>query len=377
MKPVAIETDYLHETLLALLNIHSPTGMCDQIVHFVGSALQEIGIEFNVTRRGAIRANLKGSEKNWDRALAVHLDTVGAMVCNLQANGRLGVLPVGTWPARLAEGARVTIFTATGPRRGTVLPRLASGHVYADQVNEQPASWENLEVRVDLPCEREADLTRAGFDVGDFVAFDAVPEFSSDGYINARHLDDKAGVAIVLALAKAITESGTRLPLDCHLLFTITEEVGSGASAAVYKDVAELVVIDHGPVAPEQNASELGLTICMMDQAGPFDYHLNRKLIDLCRQYDIPHRKDVFRYYRSDSASAIAAGNDTRTALACFGVDGSHGYERTHIKALTAVADLMSLYVQSPLTFKRDREGMAPLNGFPHQPSRDIIQIET
>ncbi len=184
-------------------------------------------------------------------------------------------------------------------------------------------------------------------------------------------------MALVLAVAKAITESGTRLPLDCHLLFTITEEVGSGASSAVYQDVAELVVIDHAPVAAEQNASELGLTICMMDQAGPFDYHLNRKLIDLCQRHDIAYRKDVFRHYRSDSASAIAAGNDTRTALACFGVDGSHGYERTHVKALTAVADLMSLYVQSPLTFKRDREGMAPLNGFPHQPSRDIIQIET
>ena len=58
----------------------------------------------------------------------------------------------------------------------------------------------------------------------------------------------------------------------------------------------------------------------MMDQTGPFDYHLNLKLLDLCRQHEIDVNKDVFRFYRSDSASAIEAGNDTRTALVCFGV---------------------------------------------------------
>jgi peptidase M42 family hydrolase len=377
MQQIDIDKDYLLETLLALLNIHSPTGMCDQIVHYVGSTLEEIGIDFNVTRRGAIRATLAGEEKNLDRALAVHLDTLGAMVCKLKQNGRLGILPVGTWPARMAEGGRVTIFNEMGPSRGTVMPLMASGHVYAEKIDTQTASWANLEVRVDDHCDDRSRLIDAGFDVGDFVAFDALAEFSDNGYINARHLDDKAGVAIVLALAKAITESGVYLPLDCHLLFTITEEVGSGASAAVYQDVAELVVIDHGPVAPVQNGSELDLIICMMDQAGPFDYHLNRKLIQICRKHQIEHRKDVFRHYRSDSASAIAAGNDTRTALACFGVDGSHGYERTHIKSLVRVAQLMALYLQSPLTFKRDGKDMAPLNGFPHQPTRDTIQIET
>ena len=115
----------------------------------------------------------------------------------------------------------------------------------------------------------------------------------------------------------------------------------------------------------------------MMDQTGPFDYHLSRKLIELSEEYGLEHSRDVFRFYRTDSASAIQAGNDTRTALVGYGVDGSHGYERTHVSSLIAVADLLGLYIQSPPLFMRDKDDMASLKGFPHQPSRGVIRLKT
>jgi putative aminopeptidase FrvX len=76
----------------------------------------------------------------------------------------------------------------------------------------------------------------------------------------------------------------------------------------------------------------------------------------------------VFKYYRCDAAAALEAGNDVRHALVCFGGDGSHGYERTHVEALQALAELLAVYMQSPPTFERDREELAPLEGFPLQP---------
>jgi peptidase M42 family hydrolase len=377
MDKFEIHTDHLKEVLVDLLNIHSPSGFSDQIVHFVGETLQEIGIEFNVTRRGAIRATLPGKKSTLDRALTAHLDTTGAMVVRLKSNGRLAINPVGTWSSRFAEGSRVTVFSESGPMRGTVLPMKASGHIYHEAVNSQPNSWDHVEIRVDEKCSTRSDLKQKGIEVGDFIAFDAVAEITSSGFINARHLDDKAGVAILLAVAKSVVEKAIELPVDCHLIFTIFEEVGSGASAVVYGDVAEMVTIDHAPLGPGQNSLEEGATICMMDQSGPFDYHLSRKLCRICGEYNIPFARDVFRHYRSDSASAIEAGNDTRTALVGFGVDASHGYERSHISSLIAVANLIGEYVQSKPTFIRDKDDMATLEGFPHQPERDIIQIKT
>lgn len=378
MNRVTIDMAYLKQMLISLLNIPSPSGYTDQIVHFVGQELQQLGIAYNVTRRGAIRATLKGRNSNMlDRAIAAHLDTLGAMVRQLKPGGRLAIAPIGTWSSRFAEGARVTVFTENGPIRGTVLPLKASGHAYGEAVDAQPVGWDHVEVRVDYDLRTLDSMEMTTIQVGNFVAFDTLPEISADGFVNARHLDDKAGVAILLTVAKAIKQAGINLPIDCHIIFTIFEEVGSGASAAVYGDVAEMVVIDHAPVAPNQNATEFDAAVGMMDQTGPFDYHLNRKLLAIGEEHGISLIKDVFRFYRSDSASAIEAGNDTRTALIGFGVDGSHGYERTHLSSMNAVADLIALYIQSAPTFKRDKDELTSLNGFPHQPDRETIQIKT
>lgn len=378
MIPVAIDMNYLTKTLIDLLNIPSPSGYSDQVVHYVGETLSRLGIEFSVTRRGAIRARLEGDDSQLDRAICVHLDTLGAMTRMLKPNGRLAVAPVGTWSSRFAEGGRVTVFKKNGQAaRGTVMPLKSSGHVYDQQVDTQPISWDHIDVRVDERCDSDAALKAAGYAVGDFIAFDATPEITPTGFVCARHLDDKAGVAVLLATAKAVREARIALPADCYLFFTIFEEVGSGASSILYGDVAEMVVIDHAPVSEDQNATEFGAVIGMMDQTGPFDYHLSHKLIGLCEANGIDHCTDVFRYYRSDSASAIAAGNDTRTALIGFGLDGSHGNERSHLSSLEAVARLVSLYMQSEPTFMRDKDDMTSLDDFPHQPSRDVIKITT
>jgi putative aminopeptidase FrvX len=106
----------------------------------------------------------------------------------------------------------------------------------------------------------------------------------------------------------------------------------------------------------------------MADMTGPFDFHLTHRLIQLCQEFDIPHQRDVFRYYRSDSAAAVEAGNDLRTALLTFGIDASHGYERIHWDALESLARLLTIYMQSPLMFRRDSHDMGTRAGFPTLP---------
>lgn len=365
-----IDMGYVMDFLLELLEIHSPTGFTDQIVHRVGDELERLGIVFEMTRRGAIRADIPGKRQSPDRAIVAHLDTLGAMVKRLKPNGRLAVAPVGTWSPRFAEGARVSVYTDAGHRRGTILPLEASGHTFGDHIDEQPTAWNNLEIRVDEPVGDDRDLWSMGFRVGDYVGIDAQPDYTPEnGYINSRHLDDKAGVAVVLGAAKAVKESGHPLPVDCHLIFTISEEVGSGSSHTLHGDVAEMVTVDSAPQAPGQNSNERTATVAVMDSAGPFDWHLTHKLIRLCEEYGIPHRRDVFHYYRSDSASAVDAGNDLRTGLACFGVDASHGWERSHVESLRSLAELLGLYMLSAPTFLRDRDPLTPLQGFPTQPT--------
>jgi len=369
MQKLPIDRDYLTDLLARLLDVPSPSGYTDSIVHHMGEELDKLGIDFELTRRGAIRAHMIGEHRKPNRALVAHLDTLGAMVKQLKPTGRLAVAPIGTWSPRFAEGARVTVFTDTDATyRGTILPLKASGHVYNEQIDTQPVAWENLEVRLDERVLSDRGLFEAGVRVGDYVAIDPQPEFTAGGFLVSRHLDNKAGVSALMAAAKSILDHGAAIPLDTHLLFTLFEEVGTGASTILHQDVAEMVAIDNSTQAPGQNSSEYDVTVAVMDSFGPFDYHLTHQILKLARDHEVAHTRDVFNHYRCDAASAVEAGNDIRTALICFGLDASHGYERTHVDSLVGLAELIGLYMQSPAAVARDRMRLGPMKGFPEQP---------
>jgi peptidase M42 family hydrolase len=363
------DLDYLHRVLRELLEVPSPSGFTDEAVRFTCRELEELGIPYELTRRGAIRADLGGEITSPDRSIVVHLDTLGAMVRGLKDNGRVTLTPIGTWSSRFAEGARATIFSDTAQFDGTILPIKASGHTFNDEIDELPVNWDTVEMRIDQPLYCRQDLEVLGINVGDFIAIDPGYQVSESGFICSRYLDDKAGVAVLLAVAREITRCKISLPVDCHLLFTISEEVGSGASGVLHGDVAEMLTIDAGPAAPGQNTDEFGVTVCLKDSSGPFDYHLTHKILRLCGDFGIRHKRDVFRYYRCDSASAIEAGNDIRTALVCFGTDATHGYERCHEQSLVALGQLLGYYLQSKPTFKRDSKMLgSSVDDFPSLP---------
>lgn len=367
--PPRIDMRYLRAVLERLLAVPSPTGYTDEAVRLCCEMLSELGVPYELTRRGAIRARMAGSAAQPARAIIAHIDTLGAQVKAIQPNGRLSVVPVGHWSSRFAEGARCTVLTRTGgAHRGTILPLKASGHTYGAEIDTQPVDWQQVEIRVDIDMRDGSRPEDHGIAIGDHVAIDPQPEFLENGFVVSRHLDDKAGVAAMLAAIKALQQGGAALPVDTFFLVSISEEVGSGASAVLHGDIASLVAIDNGTVAPGQSSAEFGVTIAMADSTGPFDYHLTNKLIDLCEEHGIRHQRDVFRYYRCDSASALEAGNDIRTALVTFGVDASHGYERTHEHALESVAQLVALYATSDVKIVRDKEDLSPLTGFTHQP---------
>jgi putative aminopeptidase FrvX len=250
LKALRIDTDYLLDILLKLLFTPSPSGYTDRVVHLVCEELERFGVPFELTRRGAIRATLKGEARGPTRPSSRTSTPSGAMVKALKPNGRLQLVPVGHWNARFAEGARCTLFTDITQHRGTILPMKASGHTFGPEIDSQPGGWDHVELRIDERVTDLHDLLKLGVHVGDFVAIDTNPEVTATGFINSRHLDDKAGAALLLAATKAVKEHDVKLPVDCHPLFTISEEIGSGASAALHQDVAEMLTIDNGTTAP-------------------------------------------------------------------------------------------------------------------------------
>jgi peptidase M42 family hydrolase len=346
---LALDGQYLLQCLEEMLAIPSPTGFTDEIVRYICGRLASLQVDYTLTRRGTIAVRLPGRNGGRARAIANHIDTIGATVAAIKPSGRLSIEPVGSWSSRFAEGGRVTIFSRRGNYRGQVLPLLASGHAFNEQIDQLPVGWSQVEVRINEAVDNAEDTAALGIQSGDFVAFDSNMERAPSGYITARHLDNKAGAAAALAALKALLDNGIEPAAELQLMFTVTEEIGTGAGASLDPHVAEFVGIDIGPVAPGQSARETGVTLCAQDTSGPFDRELTRHLRRLCRENGISCQTDIFRYYYSDANSAIIAGHDVRHALVTFGTDATHGYERTHIDSLVSVARLLVLYAQAPL----------------------------
>jgi peptidase M42 family hydrolase len=366
--PLTLDLDYLRTVLVELLDIPSPSGRTDHIMQYVGERLRKLGLDVVLTRRGAIVSPLSGDMGNAERAIVVHADTIGTIVRGLKDNGRLALTPVGSHSARFAEGASVRVFTDVLDRvfSGQVLPLKASGHRYDDAVDSQGVGWEHVEVRLDEPVASAEDLRELGIDVGDFVALLTEPVVTESGYIRSRHLDDKAGLAATLTAVKALLDAQITLPVPAHLLVTCTEELGHGASHGLDESIAEIVSVDVAVVAPGQQSREEAVTVAMGDSVGPFDYHLSRRLASLGTDHGLDVVRDVFDFYRSDVAAAVEAGAHARVALLGFGVDATHGHERTHVDSLINLTQLLCLYLQSDLVFPDwDAEPEGELADFP------------
>lgn len=365
---VGIDVERMRGTLLDLLGVPSPSGRTDEVVQVLGDRLVEMGLAPELTRRGAIAVRPPGAPSGPARAMVAHADTIGLIVREIKPDGRLKVAQIGTHSARFAEGARVTVFVDDPgvTYTGTILPLKASGHRFGDEVDTQGVGWDHVELRIDERVRTAADVRDLGIAVGDHVAFHAQPTITASGFVVSRHLDDKAALAALLEMLAVLGEQQVQVEVPLHVLLTVSEEVGHGASHGLDGDVAELVSIDTAVVAPGQASREDAVTVAMQDSSGPFDYHLTRRLLRLCRRHGIPHERDVFDHYRSDAAAALEAGAATRAALVGVGVDATHGHERCHMDGIVALCELLLAYARAPLTFSEwDAEPVGELSDFP------------
>jgi putative aminopeptidase FrvX len=343
-----IDTDFLIGFLTPLLNTPSPTGFAGQAIALTQKTLEELGgLSLSCNRKGALLAEWPGEKDTAPRGLTAHADTLGAMVKEIKANGRLKLTQIGGYAWNSVEGEGVTIFSTKGEAiRGSILLNKASAHVYGQQVRDAKRDDESMEVRLDARTKNAEETRQIGIGVGDFIAFDPRVEVSN-GFIRSRHLDDKACVACIIAAVKAMRDVHLQPVQRTHLLISNYEEVGHGAAVGFPPDLAELVTVDMAAVGEGQNSDEFHATLCVKDSGGPYHHGLSQKLRQLAEENGIDYKVDIYPFYGSDGEAYWRAGGDVAVALIGPGVYASHSYERTHIDALVDTTRWMMAYLLS------------------------------
>lgn len=344
-----IDTDYLLNFLVSLLNTPSPTGYTGQAISFVEQSLAAFPqLELRGTRKGALVATWPGRSHDARRGLTAHTDTLGAMVKEIKSNGRLKLSRIGGFAWNTVEGEGCNVITRQGSTvRGSLLLTKASAHVHSSEVGDLKRSDDNVEVRLDARTASVDETRGLGIEVGDFVAFDPRVEVTN-GFVRSRHLDDKACVACVLAAVQALASAGLQPAQTTTLHISNYEEVGHGAASGFPQDLAELLVVDMAAVGEGQASDEFHATLCVKDSGGPYHQGLNERMRMLAEEYAIPHKIDIYPYYGSDGEAYWRAGGDVAVALIGPGVDASHNYERTHLDALLATTRWVLAYILHP-----------------------------
>ncbi len=368
-----IDAGRLRQLVLELLAIPSPCGFTDEVIRYIGAALEELDIEYQITRRGTIRARLPGAGKTgMARAIVNHVDSIGAMVKRIRSDGRLEVAPIGYWSSRYAEGVRVTLFSEKRRFRGTLLASMTWGTSRDEGAEDLPIDWDHIELRLDEPVYNEADVKALGIDIGDFVDLDSSPEVLENGFIVGRNIDNKAGAAALLVALEHVVGEKLELPSDIYFLFTVTESIGTGVGSAILPEVSELLTVDFASIPAINKSPFKRITIAASDANGPYDYHLTAHLQQIAQRNDIPHQRKVLGGSHSDAASALAAGHDVRTAVVTYAGDASHSIERTHLHSLINMAKLLVAYMVSEPTFVSD-PAVTTVSGFTHQIDSDTL----
>lgn len=342
---LTIDTRAVTEFLVELLNIPSPTGYHREAIEVCQRRFEDLGtLDLWTTRKGALMGKLRGGG-NPTVGLTAHTDTLGLMVREIKSNGRLSVIKIGGMLLNGSESENVTVRTHDDRRyRGTFVLTNTSTHVNAAAATTE-RSEKTMEVRLDAKVFSREDVEALGIGVGDFVFLDPRVEVTETGFIKARFLDDKAGVACIWGALLALREARLTPPQDVIIQIANYEEVGHGGAAGWPSDLDELLSVDMGAIGEGQNGDEFSVSICAKDAGGPYHFDMMSKLRRLAESHSIDHKVDLYLYYSSDGTAYWRAGGDAKVGLCGPGVAASHSYERTHTDALTHTTHLLARYM--------------------------------
>ena len=338
--------DYLKK----LTSIPSPTGFTREVADYLVEELERLGYKPIRTNKGGVNVIVKGKDDTKHRVVTAHVDTLGAMVRGVKADGRLKMAKIGGYPWNMIEGENCLVHVASTGKTvsGTILIHQTSTHVYKDAGTAERTE-DNMEVRLDAKVRNEKETRNLGIDVGDFISFDPRTTITDTGFIKSRFLDDKVSAAILLDLLRIYKEENLELPNTTHFMFSVFEEVGHGANSNLPKEAVEYLAVDMGAMGDDQQTDEYTVSICVKDASGPYNYEFRNHLVQLAKDNDIQYKLDIYPYYGSDASAAMRAGAEVKHALLGAGIESSHSYERTHIDSVEQTQKMVDVYLRSQL----------------------------
>ena len=341
---LAINKKYILDMAKEILEFHSPTGFCFEIMDKIKDIAEGFDYDFETTNKGCGIITIKGKSEDKVIGLSAHVDTLGAMVRSITSEGKLKFTLLGGPIAPTLDGEYCKIRTREGKiYSGTFLSTSPAAHVFEDS-SSKVREPKNMEIRIDENVKSKEDTQNLGICPGDFVFIEPKTTITESGFIKSRFIDDKGSVTCLMGLLELFNREKIIPNFTTKIFISNYEEVGHGSSY-IPSDITEMIAVDMGCIGEDLSCTEYDVSICAKDSGGPYDYNMTTDLINLAKNNKLNYAVDIYPFYGSDVGAALRGGNNIRGALIGPGVHASHGMERTHYNALENTIKLLYLYL--------------------------------
>ncbi len=327
------------KTLKALLPaVPSVSGREQNIAALLREMMTPLSDNVTSDALGNLICYKKGTKKDAPRVmLAAHMDEIGFIVTFIEENGFLRVAPMGGVALPAAAFSEVVFENGT---RGVFVPE------EGDKPEDKPR-FEKCYIDVGAASGKEAARRVR---VGDTCA--VLPRLTrlSAHRVAGRPLDDRAGCACLVEIARALTAPQN----DMYYVFSAQEEVGARgarpAAFAVEPDVA--LVFDVTATGDTPGAVPMavklggGVAVKIKDRSVICHQGLVEELLTKAQECAIPVQSEILRAGGTDAASVQMTGRGARVGALSIPTRYIHtGVETLDLRDMRAAVDLALAYL--------------------------------
>ncbi|MYD36337.1 MAG: M42 family metallopeptidase [Dehalococcoidia bacterium] len=306
------------QLLEELSNAFGPTGHEGPVRAIVRRELTPLVDDVETDGIGSVIARIGDETEGVPRIMiAGHMDEVGLMVRQITAEGYLTIQTLGGWLDQSLINQRWVVMTRNGPIPG--LTGIKTVHVMQPDARTQVFKKENMFIDVGAKNKEDAEQ-RLGIRPGDPVAPDSrFQEMAGGELYLGKAWDDRAGVAGLIEIARAIRESADPLPATVYLVATVQEEVGlRGAHTSSFHVMPDIglnlesgVAGDYPGITKDEAQEELGKgpTVFLHDSSMIPNLRLRDFIVDTAADLEMPLQFNVLSGYGEDGAEMQKAGS--------------------------------------------------------------------
>lgn len=234
----------------ALSGVAAPSGNEDRLVAAVVDHLRSAGLDPLVDRLGQVAVRFGPAEGGPVVLVTAHLDELGLTVRGIDADGMIRVHRLGGMPERVLPGLRLLVHTRGGDVPAIV--GLKSHHLTPPE--EKYIAYPATSLYLDVGATNRNDAAALGVRVGDPVTYQPLWSDLGFGRFSGKSLDDRLGVAVLLAYIDRLVADPPPLPVV--VAFTTQEEFHVRGTLALAARFSPDVVINVD-VAPATDTPDL------------------------------------------------------------------------------------------------------------------------